>query len=511
MNKRPVMLIIMDGYGIAAPSEGNAVSLAKKPVLDELMKKYDTKTLRASGSAVGLPDGQMGNSEVGHMNIGAGRIVWQSLSRINNAINDGSFNEIEAFKDAIANAKKHNSKLHIFGLCSDGGVHSHTNHIIAIAKLAHSEGIKDVYYHAFLDGRDVAPTSAKTYLKKIVDGGNVKVATVGGRYYGMDRDKNYDRIQLAYDAMTIAKGEYYPDPFAGIDASYTNGKTDEFVIPFVSDKNGMVGDNDSVIFANFRPDRAIEIATAISNPKGIVYNPEKPYKLDISNAPKNVFFVSMMKYADSVKGPLAFGLQTFENLYGDWVSKHNLTQLRIAETEKYAHVTFFFNGGIEKPFAGEKRVLVPSPKVATYDLKPEMSALEVTDKVIETLDEGIDVLILNFANCDMVGHTGKLDAAIKAVETVDTCLGRVLDTIEGLGGNAIVTADHGNAECMIDENGEVCTSHTTNLVPLVVFGKKFKKATLRKGGRLCDIAPTLLQIMDIEKPKEMTGESLICE
>lgn len=507
MNKRPVMLIIMDGYGIAAPSEGNAVSLAKKPVLDELMKKYDTKTLRASGSAVGLPDGQMGNSEVGHMNIGAGRIVWQSLSRINNAINDGSFNEIEAFKDAIANAKKHNSKLHIFGLCSDGGVHSHTNHIIAIAKLAHSEGIKDVYYHAFLDGRDVAPTSAKTYLKKIVDGGNVKVATVGGRYYGMDRDKNYDRIQLAYDAMTIAKGEYYPDSFAGIDASYTNGKTDEFVIPFVSDKNGMVGDNDSVIFANFRPDRAIEIATAISNPKGIVYNPEKPYKLDISNAPKNVFFVSMMKYADSVKGPLAFGLQTFENLYGDWVSKHNLTQLRIAETEKYAHVTFFFDGGADRAIPGAERILVNSPKVATYDLQPEMSAYEVTDKVVEAiLSKKFDTIILNYANCDMVGHTGVIPAAVKAVETVDTCVGRCIEALNKVGGVALITADHGNAEKMLDENGKPFTAHTTNPVPVVITDDSIK---LRDDGILSDIAPTLLELLGIESPKEMTSKSLI--
>ncbi|UKI49752.1 MAG: 2,3-bisphosphoglycerate-independent phosphoglycerate mutase [Clostridium sp.] len=507
MNKRPVMLIIMDGYGIAAPSEGNAVSLAKKPVLDELMKKYDTKTLRASGSAVGLPDGQMGNSEVGHMNIGAGRIVWQSLSRINNAINDGSFNEIEAFKDAIANAKKHNSKLHIFGLCSDGGVHSHTNHIIAIAKLAHSEGIKDVYLHAFLDGRDVAPTSAKTYLKKIVDGGNVKVATVGGRYYGMDRDKNYDRIQLAYDAMTIAKGEYYPDPFAGIDASYTNGKTDEFVIPFVSDKNGMVGDNDSVIFANFRPDRAIEIATAISNPNGIVYNPEKPYKLDISNAPKNVFFVSMMKYADSVKGPLAFELQTFENLYGDWVSKHNLTQLRIAETEKYAHVTFFFDGGADRAIPGAERILVNSPKVATYDLQPEMSAYEVTDKVVEAiLSKKFDTIILNYANCDMVGHTGVIPAAVKAVETVDTCVGRCIEALNKVGGVALITADHGNAEKMLDENGKPFTAHTTNPVPVVITDDSIK---LRDDGILSDIAPTLLELLGIESPKEMTSKSLI--
>lgn len=339
--KKPVMLIIMDGYGLAASGNGNAVSLAKHPNLDRIFNEYDTKTLDASGEAVGLPEGQMGNSEVGHMNIGAGRIVWQSLSRINNSIKTGEFNQNEAIVEAINRAKNNNKKFHIFGLCSDGGVHSHTSHIIAIAKLAHNLGLEKVYYHAFLDGRDVAPKSAGIYLKKIVEEGHVTVATVGGRYYGMDRDKNYDRIQVAYDAMTIAKGEYFADPFAGIEASYAKGVTDEFMVPFVSAKDGMVEDGDSIVFANFRPDRAIQISTCLSNPEGIVYNAEKPYRMDLSHAPKNVFYVSMMKYADTVKGPLAFGLQKLDNLFGDVVSKAGLKQLRIAETEKYAHVTFF--------------------------------------------------------------------------------------------------------------------------------------------------------------------------
>ena len=506
MKKRPVMLIIMDGYGIAPQGCGNAISQAKKPVLDSLMAKYDVKTIDASGSAVGLPDGQMGNSEVGHMNIGAGRIVWQSLSRINNSIKNGSFNEIKGIVDAIDRVKKNNSKFHIFGLCSDGGVHSHTDHIVAIAKLAHAKGIENVYYHAFLDGRDVAPTSAKTYLQKIVDGGDVKVATVGGRYYGMDRDKNYNRIQVAYDAMTICKGECFDSAFEGIDASYAKGVTDEFVVPFICDKNGMVEDGDSVVFANFRPDRAIQIATAISNPEGIVYNPDKPDKLDHSKGPHDVFFVSMMKYADTVKGPLAFELQTFDNLFGDWVSKQGLTQLRIAETEKYAHVTFFFDGGADRQIEGADRILVNSPKVATYDLQPSMSAVEVTDKVIEAIKTNkYDTIILNYANCDMVGHTGVVEAAIKAVETVDTCVGRCIEALEEVGGVALITADHGNAEKLLNEDGSAFTAHTTNLVPVLVTDENIKL----RDGILSDVAPTLLDLLGVEKPVEMTSESLI--
>ncbi len=506
MKKRPVMLIIMDGYGLAEASSSNAVSMANHPNLDRIFKEYDMKTLNASGEAVGLPDGQMGNSEVGHMNIGAGRIVWQSLSRINNAIKTKELNQNEAIVEAITRAKNTNKKFHIFGLCSDGGVHSHTSHIIAIAKLAHQMGIEKVYYHAFLDGRDVAPKSASIYLKKIIDEGNVTVATVGGRYYGMDRDKNYDRIQVAFDAMTTATGEYYSDPFAGIEASYAKGVTDEFMVPFVCSKEGMVESGDSVVFANFRPDRAIQIATCISNPTGIVYNNEKPYRMNLTHAPKDVFFVSMMKYADSVKGPLAFGLQKLDNLFGDVVSTAGLKQLRIAETEKYAHVTFFFDGGADREIAGADRILVNSPKVATYDLQPEMSAYEVCDKVCAAiLSEKYDAIILNFANCDMVGHTGVIPAAIKAVEAVDTCVGKCVAALEQVGGVALITADHGNAEKLLDEDGKPFTAHTTNLVPVVVTDKNIKL----RDGILSDIAPTLLELLGIDIPKEMTSKSLI--
>ena len=506
MKNRPVCLIIMDGYGLDKPSQINAVSIAKKPNLDRIFSEYGFKTLGASGEYVGLPDGQMGNSEVGHMNIGAGRIVWQSLSRINNAIKTGEFNKNEAINEAIDNALKNGKKFHIFGLCSNGGVHSHVDHIIAIAKLAHSKGIKDVYYHAFLDGRDVDPQSACGFLEQVIDGGDVKVATVGGRYYGMDRDKNYDRIQVAYDAMTIAEGPYFENPIDGIKASYAAGVTDEFVLPFVSDKNGMVESGDSVVFANFRPDRAIQIATAISNPEGIVYNPEKPYRLDYSKGPKNVFFVSMMKYADQVKGKLAFGLQKLDNLYGDVVSKAGLKQLRIAETEKYAHVTFFFDGGADREIEGADRILVNSPKVATYDLKPEMSAYEVKDKVVEAIKSlKYDTIILNFANCDMVGHTGVIPAAVKAVEAVDDCVGQVVAALDEVGGVALITADHGNAEKLQDEEGKPYTAHTTNPVPVVITDKNIKI----RNGILSDIAPTLLELLGIEKPESMTSNSLI--
>lgn len=507
MKKRPVCLIIMDGYGLAASSETNAVSLAKKPNLDRIFKEYHAKTLQASGEAVGLPEGQMGNSEVGHMNIGAGRIVWQSLSRINNAIKTKEFNSNPAILKAIQNVKDNHKKFHIFGLCSDGGVHSHTSHIIAIAKLAHQQGIENVYYHAFLDGRDVAPKSAAIYLKKIIDEGNVRVATVGGRYYGMDRDKNYDRIQKAYDAMTIADGEYFENPLAGIEASYAKGVTDEFVVPFVSCREGMVESGDSVVFANFRPDRAIQISTAISNPEGIVYNPEKAYRLDYSKGPKNVCFVSMMKYADSVAGELAFGLQKLDNLYGDVVSKAGLKQLRIAETEKYAHVTFFFDGGADRQIEGADRILVNSPKVPTYDLQPEMSAYEVCDKVVEAIhSQKYDTIILNFANCDMVGHTGVIPAAVQAVEAVDTCVGRVVEALDSVGGVALITADHGNAEKLADEKGKPFTAHTTNPVPVVLTSHDYE---LRDGGILSDLAPTMLELLGVEIPEEMTSKSLL--
>jgi 2,3-bisphosphoglycerate-independent phosphoglycerate mutase len=506
MKKRPVMLIIMDGYGIAPASDSNAVSMAKKPNLDRIFSEFDTKQLNASGDAVGLPEGQMGNSEVGHMNIGAGRVVRQSLSRVNYDIKTGEFFKNEAILEAVANAKKNNKKFHILGLCSDGGIHSHTSHIIAIAKLTHENGIEDVYYHAFMDGRDTSPTSGKGFLEKIIKEGNVKVATVGGRYYGMDRDKNFDRIQLAYDAMTQAKGEFFECPLEGIQTSYDNGKTDEFIIPFVSDKNGMIEEGDSVVFANFRPDRAIQIATAFSNPEGIVYNPVKPYKLDTTKGPKSTVFVSMMKYADQVKGTLAFSLQTFDNLYGDVIAKAGLKQLRIAETEKYAHVTFFFDGGADRDIEGADRILVNSPKVATYDLKPEMSAYEVKDKVVGAiLAKKYDTIILNFANCDMVAHTGVIPAAVKAVEAVDECVGAVVAALDKVGGVALITADHGNAEKLLDEEGKPYTAHTTNPVPVVVTDKNVKL----RDGILSDIAPTLLELIELPIPAEMTSKSLI--
>ena len=494
--KKPVALIIMDGYGIADDSKGNAVSLAKKPNLDRLFKEFPHATLQASGEAVGLPEGQMGNSEVGHLNIGAGRIVYQSLSRINNAINDGSFFELEAFKKAIENVKKNNSKLHIFGLCSDGGVHSHTKHINALVDLAKKNNVK-CYVHAFLDGRDVAPKSAEIYLKKIIDNGGI-VSTVSGRYYAMDRDKNWNRTQQAYDVITGNTHNFFDNAYEGLKDSYESDILDEFVVPFATTKDGFVENGDSIIFSNFRPDRAIQIATAFSNPDAA--------GLDSSKGPRDICFVSMMKYADSVKGELAFDLLDLKNTYGDVISQNGLKQLRIAETEKYAHVTFFFDGGVDKEIEGSKRVLVKSPKVATYDLKPEMSAYEVTEKCINEINNDTpDTIILNFANCDMVGHTGVIEAAKKAVEVTDECVGRIVDAVNSIGGVCIITADHGNAERMLDENDKPYTAHTTNLVPVIVTDKSVKV----KDGILADLAPTMLEYLEIEKPKEMTGNSII--
>ncbi len=507
--KKPVVLIIMDGFGIDATTNTNAVTLAKKPNLDRLWAHYPHSFINASGNAVGLPETQMGNSEVGHMNLGAGRIVYQSLTRINKSIEDGEFNHNEAVLKAIENAKENHSKIHIFGLASEGGVHSHVNHIKAIAKVCEENGFDKVYYHAFLDGRDVPPTSACSFLDKIASQKNISVSTVSGRYYAMDRDKNWNRIQKAYDAMIDGKAEVYSSYTEGIKSSYEQGVTDEFMVPFIVDKDGQIEDNDSIIFANFRPDRAIQIATAFSNPEAcatLVKNENDP-KLDVSHAPKNIFFVSMMKYADSVKGLVAFPQVKLSNLYGDIVSEHGLTQLRIAETEKYAHVTFFFDGGVDKQIKGADRILVNSPKVATYDLKPEMSAYEVTDKVLEAISSNkYDTIILNYANCDMVGHTGKIEAAVKAVEVVDECVGKVVSKLEEVGGVAVITADHGNAEKMADENGNPFTAHTTNPVPLILTDTSYK---LRLSGILSDVCPTLLELLGIEQPSEMTSKSLI--
>ena len=507
--KNTVLLCIMDGYGLAPASNGNAVSLAKKPNLDALFAKYPHCVIEASGEAVGLPEGQMGNSEVGHMNLGAGRIVYQSLTRINKSIKDGSFNTNEAILNAIEHAKKNGKKVHILGLCSDGGVHSHTNHIKAIANVCKLHGIDKVYYHAFLDGRDVPPTSALTFIDKVLSDTNISISTVSGRYYGMDRDKNWNRIQKTFDAMTDLQGEVYSSAKEGIEASYKNGVTDEFMVPFIVDTKGQIEDGDSVIFANFRPDRAIQIATALSNPevcKTLLKAPTDPI-LDISHAPKNITFVSMMKYSDNVKGSLAFPLQSFNNLYGDVVAASGLKQLRIAETEKYAHVTFFFDGGADRTIEGSDRILVNSPKVATYDLQPEMSAYEVCDKVVAAIkEEKYDTIILNFANCDMVGHTGVIPAAVKAVEVVDECVGKVVEALNSVGGVAIITADHGNAEKMLDENGKPYTAHTTNPVPLILTSNKYE---LKEHGILSDIAPTMLELLGVAKPSDMTSESLI--
>lgn len=512
MNYKLVALIILDGFAYDEPGEGNAVYLANTPNFDAYIKKYPNTTLNASGEAVGLPEGQMGNSEVGHLNLGAGRIVYQSLTRINLDIREGRFFQNEAFLKAIDHVKRNRKKLHIMGLLSDGGVHSHIDHIIALVELAKRHEIKDVYVHAFLDGRDVPPKSSLIYIeqleKAMQEKGVGRIATVSGRYYAMDRDKNFDRTQKAYDAMTIAKGKKYNTASEGIRASYEAGVVDEFVVPFVVDERGMIEDGDAVIFANFRPDRAIQLSTALSNPSEVhtLAKEGKPV-LDPSKGPKNLHFVCMMHYADSVIGDIAFPLQTLDHTFGEVISAHGLKQLRIAETEKYAHVTFFFDGGVDREIPGSKRILIDSPKVPTYDLKPEMSAFEVTEAAVKEINTGeYSAVILNYANCDMVGHTGVIPAAIKAVEAVDTCMKKVVDAVHAQGGVCIITADHGNAEKMLDENGKPYTAHTTNPVPIIITKEGLK---LREGGTLGDIAPTMLELLGLEQPAEMTGKSLI--
>ncbi len=495
----------MDGIGIAKPGPGNAYSLAKHPNLDRLFATYPNTTLDASGEAVGLPEGQMGNSEVGHMNLGAGRIVYQSLTRINKDMREGLFRTNEAYNEAFTHVKENNSKLHIFGLLSDGGVHSHIKQIEAMVKTAKEVGVKTLYVHAFLDGRDTDPHSGVDFIKdleklmKAIDYG--KIATVSGRYYAMDRDKNWDRIQKAYDSMTFGKAKHYPSAVAGVEASYADGVTDEFVIPFVVDDNGLIETDDAIIFMNFRPDRAIQIATAYSNPEFLAG------KLNTENGPEDLVFVSTMKYADSVKGPVAFGLNDLTDMFGDYIAEKGLHQLRIAETEKYAHVTFFFDGGVDKQIKNATRVLIPSPKVATYDLQPEMSAYIITENMLKELDKDIhDVAILNFANGDMVGHTGVIPAAVKAVETVDACVNQVVNKVLEKGGICLITADHGNCEKELTEDGKPFTAHTTNPVPLIITKKGLK---LRSGGNLGDIAPTMLKLLGLPQPKAMTGVSII--
>ncbi len=509
MKDKVTMLMILDGFGDNANKQGNAVELANTPNLDKLKKKYCCTDIYTSGKYVGLPDGQMGNSEVGHTNIGAGRIVYQELTRITKSIEDGDFFSIPEFLDAIENCKKHHSKLHILGLVSDGGVHSHIRHLYGLLEMAKRRDFEDVYVHCFLDGRDTPPASAENYItqlqEKMKEKGVGKIATLAGRFYAMDRDKRWQRIQKAYDAMVFGKGEKAQTPTKAIEDSYQKEVFDEFVVPTVmcnanEEPIAKIEDNDSVIFFNFRPDRARQITRALVDPE---FNEFETKKM-------NLYFVCFTSYDETMPNVhIAFKKEPLKNTFGEIVSKHGLKQLRIAETEKYAHVTFFFNGGEEKQYPGEDRILVPSPKVETYDMKPEMSAYEVTDKVCEALEnDKYDVIILNFANSDMVGHTGNLDAAIKAVEAVDKCIGRISKIIEEKKGNLIITADHGNAEQMIDyKTGEPHTAHTTNPVPTILMTSENYK--LKENGKLADLAPTMLDLMGIDKPEEMTGESLL--
>jgi len=509
MKDKLVALIILDGFGINSKTEGNAISAANKPNLDKLIKEYPNTVIKTSGMDVGLPDGQMGNSEVGHTNIGAGRIVYQELTRISKSIVDGDFFNKEEFLSSIENCKKNNSKLHLFGLLSDGGVHSHNTHLYALVELAKKQNFEDVYVHCFFDGRDVPPDSAKSYVEqleaKLREIGVGKIASVMGRYYSMDRDNRWDRVQLAYDAMVLGKGLEASSAGEAVLESYKREEFDEFVKPTVIKENGSpvatIGKNDSIIFFNFRPDRAREITRTFTDEdfSGFVR----------ANGYFPVKFVCMTQYDKTIlNASVAFKPQSLENTFGEYISKKGYRQLRIAETEKYAHVTFFFNGGVEAVCEGEDRALIPSPKVATYDLKPEMSAYEVTDEVVKRINsKEYDVIVLNYANSDMVGHTGFFDAAKSAVEAVDECVGKVISAIQAQNGVALITADHGNSEQMLDyESGGPFTAHTTNPVPLIAVGLGDAKL---KEGRLADLAPTILDIMNLDKPKEMTGESLI--
>ena len=509
MKDKVTMLMILDGFGDNKNKDGNAIKLANTPNIDKLMKKYSNTDIFTSGLHVGLPEGQMGNSEVGHTNIGAGRIVYQELTRITKSIEDGDFFSNPEFIAAIENCKKHNSKLHILGLVSDGGVHSHNRHLYGLLEMAKRRDFEDVYVHCFLDGRDTPPASAETYVaelqEKMKEKGIGKIASLSGRFYAMDRDKRWQRVQKCYDALVNGEGEKAGDPIKAIEDSYQKEVFDEFVVPTVicngNEPVAKIEENDSVIFFNFRPDRAREITRAIVDPE---FNGFETKKM-------NLYYVCFTSYDETMPNVhVAFKKEPLKNTFGEVVSEAGLTQLRIAETEKYAHVTFFFNGGEEKQYPGEDRILVPSPKVETYDMKPEMSAYEVTDKVCEALEnDKYDVVILNFANTDMVGHTGSLQAAIKAVEAVDECVGRIVKIIEEKQGNLLITADHGNAEQMIDyKTGEPHTAHTTNPVPiiLVTANKNYK---LKENGKLADLAPTMLDLMGIKQPEEMTGESLL--
>ena len=513
MNKTMTALIIMDGFGLNPSHEGNSIYKQGTPNLDKLLKAYPHTQLGASGMNVGLPDGQMGNSEVGHLNIGAGRVVYQELTRITKDIQDGVFFEKEALIWAMDSAKRTGKALHLMGLLSDGGVHSHNTHLYALLEMAKKHGLQKVYVHCFLDGRDVPPTSGLGFVKELQDKlheiGVGEIATVMGRYWAMDRDNLWDRVKKAYDAMVLGEGQATAETGAqAVEQSYAVNETDEFVKPTVVLKNGkptaVISENDSVIFFNFRPDRARQLTRTFIQPEFDGFKREKSWF--------PVQFVSMTQYDETFTGlKIVNPPASMENTMGEYLASLGKTQLRIAETQKYAHVTFFFNGGVEKPNEGEDRVLIPSSKVATFDLKPEMSAYEVTEKAVELINEQkYDVMILNFANCDMVGHTGIMEAAMKAVESVDICVGRVVEAILKNGGRAFVTADHGNADQMVDPvTGEPFTAHTTFPVPFIAVGPEFAGKTLREGGRLADIAPTMLKSMGIPIPKEMTGEPLI--
>ncbi|MEW6698388.1 MAG: 2,3-bisphosphoglycerate-independent phosphoglycerate mutase [Bacillota bacterium] len=510
-DQRPLALIVLDGWGLSQDKTGNAIAQAATPNIKNYLANYPHTTLACSGLAVGLPEGQMGNSEVGHLNIGAGRVVYQELTRITKSIKDGEFFSNPEILKAVERIKGTNAALHIMGLLSDGGVHSHIKHLFAVLNMAARQGVSRVYYHAFLDGRDVPPSSAKAYMRallaKMKEYGVGQVATVSGRYYAMDRDRRWERTELACRAMVYGEGVQANSPVEAIDIGYERGETDEFIKPTViTDEHKVplakVADGDSLIFINFRPDRARQITRAFADDDfaGFERGPGWP----------RVHFVCMTVYDKTIEAPVAFPPHRLVNTLGEWLSKQGVKQLRLAETEKYAHVTFFFNGGVELPNPREERVLIPSPKVATYDLKPEMSANEVTDAFIENLNKGeFDVLITNFANPDMVGHTGDLEATKIAIETVDKCLGRIVPAMLEKFGTVIITADHGKAERMRDDHGGPFTAHTTEPVPFVLVGERYKGTKLRPDGSLQDIAPTMLEILGLPKPPEMTGESLL--
>ena len=499
---KPLVLMILDGFGYNESDYGNAIRAAKMPNLDKIRETCPKTIIGASGLDVGLPEGQMGNSEVGHTNIGAGRIVYQPLMRITNAVRDGSFFENEALCCAIENCKENDSALHILGLLSDGGVHSHLEHIFGLIDMAKKNGLSKVYLHCFMDGRDVPPSSGKSYVEKLQaklsETGIGKIASVGGRYYGMDRDKRWDRVERHYKALVLGDAELFENAAEAVQRSYDEGITDEFIVPFICEKDAGIKDGDSVIFANFRPDRAREMTRAIVDEEFAGFE----------RTAKKVCYVCMAQYDETLENvKVAFPPLVLEDTFGEYVAKKGLKQLRIAETEKYAHVTFFFNGGVEACYENEDRDLISSPNVATYDLQPEMSAYLVTEKLLEELDRNEhDVIILNYANTDMVGHTGVFEAAVAACEAVDECLGKVCEKVKELGGTVLITADHGNADVMLASDGTPFTAHSTNPVPFIVYNHECE---LREGGVLADIAPTMLKLLGIEQPASMTGKSII--